>query len=85
MLSASLWPDTLLWRCCGGEAFVRVPGCGLAHLPSSCSTEADGLEARMVLHAFLVPCTATNGEVEYQMIGPLGGSRAELRTSTQGP
>ena len=36
----------------------------------------------MVLHAFLVPCTATNGEVEYQMIGPLGGSRAELRTST---
>ena len=46
------------------------------------STEADGLEARMVLHAFLVPCTATNGEVEYQMIGPLGGSRAESRTST---
>eukprot|EP00929_Paragymnodinium_shiwhaense_P078809 TRINITY_DN40885_c0_g1_i2.p1 TRINITY_DN40885_c0_g1~~TRINITY_DN40885_c0_g1_i2.p1 ORF type:complete len:411 (-),score=75.29 TRINITY_DN40885_c0_g1_i2:77-1309(-) len=36
-----------LWRCCGGEAFLHLPGLGLVHIPQS----ADALK---VSHAFFM-------------------------------
>jgi len=36
--------------------------------------EADGIEPRMVVHAFLIPCwrNSSKGELAYLMLGPLG-------------